>query len=111
MDAVRSFRVWVGPYCGMTAGFAVRVAHSSLHAALHRDDVANLGVHIAIITGCGGDSADVASFVRVWRRHDAWIADVAAAGCRQLTTPAAMCATSRLRLRHSALTAAGCRYA
>jgi hypothetical protein len=70
MDAVRSFRIWAGSpsYRGMAAGSSARVAHSTLYAALHRDDVPALSVLVAVVTGCGGDSADVDRFVSAWRR-------------------------------------------
>jgi hypothetical protein len=70
LEAVEAFRAWAGnpSYRGMAAGFGLVVAHSTLHAALHREEVPNLGVLVAIITGCGGDSTDVAKFVSAWRR-------------------------------------------
>jgi len=68
--ALRKYWEWCGrpSYRVMASQARNKVAHSTLWKALNRDDLPDMGVVLAIITGCGGSTADRECFVTAWRQ-------------------------------------------
>jgi hypothetical protein len=67
---LRQYREWSGEpsFRVMAAQARQKVAHSTMFAALHRDELPSMKVVTAIVAGCGGSADDERAFVTAWRR-------------------------------------------
>lgn len=70
IEALRQYRVWSGnpPWRMMAERANQAVVFSTMYNAMKGDELPKLHVVRAIVTGCGGNEADVISFVNAWRR-------------------------------------------
>jgi hypothetical protein len=70
MEALRTYRIWAGEpsYRAMERQCGRRFAASTLHTALHSDDLPGLQIVQAIITACGGSIEHRQAFASAWRR-------------------------------------------
>jgi hypothetical protein len=70
MAALRQYRKWAGSpaYRRMAKRAGQVCVHSTMHAALIRDDLPRQEVMRAIVIGCEATPEDVRAFVTAWRR-------------------------------------------
>ena len=70
MEALRQYRDWAGkvPYRDMATRAGQVCVHSTMHAAMQKDQLPRLEVLKAIMTGCGASPEDIRAFVTAWRR-------------------------------------------
>jgi|HubBroStandDraft_1064217.scaffolds.fasta_scaffold10543_6 hypothetical protein len=64
------YRAWSGDpsWRQIAARAKQKRVHSTIYAAMRRSDLPKLEVVNAIITGCGGDTADLHAFTTAWQR-------------------------------------------